>query len=153
MTEGKKKKKASLAAVQGSQLPPDGSPISSYPNGCCVLIDHGGEVAWHMLLFRIGKRGPPFCGRMSHLPSSPSWNSQMGDSRSIPEATTALSSAWPLRGRRADGAGEEEDPLMTGELVEGSLMTNHLFSARHQDASHGADGEAAARVREETPAP
>jgi hypothetical protein len=124
------KKKTSLSAMQGQALPPDGSPISAYPNGCCVLVDHGGEVAWHMLLFRIGRTGPPFCGRMSNLPTSVTWNHGMGDSRSIPEPTIVLASAWPLRARAAE-VGIEEDPLQTGELVEGSLMIDHLFSVRH----------------------
>lgn len=150
-SSGSSKKKASQSAAQGAPLPPDGSPISAYPDKCCVLVhlDHDSEPAWYMLLFRIGKRGPPFCGRMFHPPTSPSWNSRTGAARSIPDPTIVLGSTWPLRGRSAESAGGEEDPLMTGELVEGSLMIDHLFSVRQ-----GSDaGEPSVQRSEETYSP
>ncbi len=127
--DGRDKKK-SLKAAQGAPLPPDGSPISDFPIGSCVLVERDSSAAWYLLMFRIARSGPPFCGLMSHPPSSPRWNDRMGDSRSIPDATIVLASAWPLRMRAADASGGEEDPLMAETPAEGSVMFDHLSSTR-----------------------
>lgn len=123
-----KKRGRSARDAQGAELPPDGSPISAYPDRCCVELEVDGEVAWHMILFRIGRSGPPFCGRMSHPPSSADWNSRMGGARAVPDAAGVRRSAWPLRASTADSDGAEVDPLV-GQKVEGSLMLSHLRDA------------------------
>ncbi len=130
-------KKTSIRAAQGSELPPNGSPISRYPIGCCVRVDYRGEVAWHMMMFFIGKDGPPFCGRMTHPPSSPRWNSKISDSRSIPDSTIVLESAWPLRGRTTEeSSGAERDPLKSDVVSTQPLLD--LFSASAE--AGGVDG-------------
>lgn len=132
-------KKKSIRALQGSELPPDGSPISAFSVGCCVQIApdapdapdaRAGEATWYMILFRIGKDGPSFCGRMTHPPSSPAWNSRLGDARSILESTPVARSAWPNRARSTDAAGgdgDEHDPLKS-DAVPG-MESLDLFSA------------------------
>lgn len=98
--------------IPGSDLPPDRSPISAYPEKCCVLIDAGDEVAWHLISILIGGGGSPFVRRMARPPESRDWNEAMGEVRSVSEHTVVYAATWPNRGSvTSDGAGGEVDPF------------------------------------------
>ena len=102
---GSKKKYA-----QGSQLPPDGSPLSSYPIGSCVLIDVNGYHGWHLIAFRIGGYGNPHVRIMAHPPSSQDWNSKTGQAREVDDGIIVLRSAWPHRATDSRGLDANSDP-------------------------------------------
>jgi hypothetical protein len=114
----------SARSAQGAPLPPDGSDLVSYPLGCCVMIEVGGSVGWHMVLFRIGGHGAPHCSEMRVDPASPEWNSGLGPAREI-RAVTVLRSCWPNRPRSSSDAGAEADPLSVVR-DRGSVMQGHL---------------------------
>lgn len=116
----------SSRAAQGAPLPQDGSDLAVYPLGCCVLIDVGGRIGWHMVLFRIGGFGAPHCSEMCHDPSSADWNSRLGQAREI-RATRVIRSCWPNRPGSAIDRGAEEDPLSVP--TRGSVMQGHLSSS------------------------
>ncbi len=91
--------------LQGKDLPPDGSPLSAYPVGACVLLQAPDDPTptWHIVSFRIGGSGNPHVARMSIHPSSESWYlGRSGSVRSVSDSLIVLSSAWPNRdGMRA----------------------------------------------------
>jgi hypothetical protein len=147
---GSKKKTAKKSAVtkrarQGSALPPDGSTLSAYPEGCCVLIavtardvrvpgavmsfrpasigaipfgdvHDDVDAAWYLVSFRIGREGSPHCRRLSHPPSSLAWNVGMGLAAETNGYLAVLESRWPERAAPMDDAlGVEADPMQIME--------------------------------------
>jgi hypothetical protein len=119
----------SARSAQGAPLPPDGTGIADYPVGCCVLVEVGGRVGWHMIVFRIGGEGAPHCAEMRVDPRSAAWNSGLGGAREIRASTRVAGSCWPLRSGSEVERGSEEDPLAASPDP-GSIMQGHLSSAR-----------------------
>lgn len=110
------KKKSS----QGRPLPADGTELSAYPIGCCVLTSFPGSPSqeWFLIAFRIGGVG---CGdeaagihlrRLEYDPHAPGWEYSQHDTRETRVAMVASSSCWPFRRADADSVGEERDPLL-----------------------------------------
>lgn len=121
---GAKKTKRSL---QGTDLPADGSPLSAYPIGCCVLLAlAGGGPAWHLVLFRIGGSGNPHCARLASDPAREGWNARMGDARETRDESTVLASRWPFRASLDEGAEIDPIALQSDRSAAGSMSVSHL---------------------------
>ncbi len=116
---GRKSKKAG----QGSPLPPDGSPLSAYLVGSCVVLGEGPVAGpgWYLVAFRIGGTGNPHVRKMANLPSSIAWNVGLGDAREVKDTLVVEQSAWPSRvtDERALDADSDPDPVL-GNLRLGS---------------------------------
>ena len=124
-------KKKSKKGAQGSELPPDRSPLEDYPIGSCVLLDIDGKLTWHLVSFRIGKTGDPHCGKLREYPESVTWNHGMAEARQTDGQKPVLASAWPNRPTQAGaGGGSEQDPLaLASDSADGSLMLGHLATS------------------------
>jgi hypothetical protein len=124
-------------ARQGSVLPVDGSRLSEYPEGCCVLISPSAQdvrmvaakpplsavespssPAWHLVSFRIGRDGSPHCRMLRNPPSSLEWNVGMGLAAETNGYLLVLGSRWPERAAPLDDAlGTEADPIQVMQSV------------------------------------
>jgi len=110
MSGGKKSKKG----IQGSSLPVDGSRLSAYPVGSCVLIEIGGSAAWHLITNRIGGIGNPHVRRLVNPPTSSDWNAGPSQTKEISDGLVVQRSAWPRRvtDERSLDANSDPDPIL-----------------------------------------
>lgn len=147
-------------ARQGSALPADGSMLSEYPEGCCVLISPAAQdvrvaasslplkspptaadrspvgPSWYLVSFRIGRDGSPHCRMLSNPPSSLEWNVKMGLAAETNGYLRVASSRWPERSAPLDDAlGTEADPVQVMQSVnEGNEANGTDLDDRDADA-------------------
>lgn len=106
--------KKSKKGAQGAPLPDDGSPLSAYPVGACVLIEIDGSSDWYLIAFNIGKVGNPHLRKLVHPPTSLDWNTGPSAAHEFSCRLVVQQSAWPRRATddRARDADVDPDPLL-----------------------------------------
>ncbi len=111
-------KKKSKKGTQGSPLPADGSLLSRYPVGSCVLLEIEGVTDWYLIAFRIGGSGNPHLRRMRHPPTSADWNVGPSYVREFSDRLVVRQADWPLRiaDDRTLHADSDPDPVLGGNL-------------------------------------
>lgn len=139
------KKKVVRARRPGAALPADGSLLSAYPEGCCVLLeamprdfrasaasgphrDVAAGPSWYLVSFRIGL-GSPHCRVMQHPPSSPAWNVGMGNAVETNGYLAVKGSRWPERAAPLDDALETEaDPIQVMQAASAGVSAGDRAS-------------------------
>ncbi len=139
---------------QGATLPPDGSLLSAYPEGCCVLLeatprdfratvgsgprhDVPAGPSWYLVSFRIGL-GSPHCRMMANPPSSLTWNVGMGIAVETNGYLAVKSSRWPERAAPLDDAlGTESDPVQVMQVANSGATAGDQTST---PSAYGASG-------------